>query len=103
MNSRKSLYDIKSFYDAGAKLKASFKGMRYQIEGACGHDGRTIRLSVWPEPFCYEKTPDELKIVENFIYGEDGLDMAYERLCQLYEEEKERWDEAKNGGLGGNV
>ena len=32
MNTRKSLYDIKSFYNKKAVLKASFQGMRYQLE-----------------------------------------------------------------------
>ena len=32
MNSRKSLYDKQEFYRKGAILKASFQGMRYQVE-----------------------------------------------------------------------
>ena len=34
MNSRSSFYDIKSFYNKNARLKASYKGMRYQVEQA---------------------------------------------------------------------
>ena len=52
MNSRKSFYDIKSFYNKKAKLKASYKGMRYQIEQEDnGEDGKKLRVYIWPEPF----------------------------------------------------
>lgn len=59
MNTRKSLYDIKSFYDKKAVLKASFGGMRYQAEQVAADGEKHLRLSVWPEPFCFEKTAEE--------------------------------------------
>lgn len=85
VNSRKSLYDIESFYNKKAKLKASFKGMRYQIEQSLDNDGnKKLCVCVWPEPFCYEKTPADLKVIEKFEYTEYGLDLAYEWLCAYY-------------------
>lgn len=95
MNSRKSFYDIKSFYNKKAKPKASYKGMRYQIEQEDnGEDGKKLRVYIWPEPFCYEKTPDSYKISNEFSYDEDGLDQAYNWVCECYASETEKWGHA---------
>ncbi len=84
MNARKSLYDIKSFYSKKAVLKASFQGMRYQIEQAESDSGPVLRATIWPEPFCFEKTPEEKKVSKEFNYSEEGLDAVYGWLCQSY-------------------
>lgn len=96
MNSRKSLYDIKSFYNKKAVLKASFQGMRYQVEQVASEEEKKLRVTVWPEPFCFEKTPKKQKEVEEFDYSEEGLDTLYEWLCQKYETEKTRWEYARD-------
>ncbi len=96
MNQRKSLYDIKSFYNKKAVLKASFQGMRYQVQQYQeAEDGDAVlRATVWPEPFCFEKTPQEEKKTEDFPYSEEGLDQVYGWLCHEYEEGQERWQQA---------
>jgi len=95
MNDRKSFYDIKSFYNKKAKLKASFKGMRYQVEQAeSGDGGKKLRVSIWPEPFCYEKTPGNFIITNEFEYSEPGLDNAYEWVCGCYKKDTARWEHA---------
>lgn len=103
MNSRSSFYDVKSFYDKKAQLKASYKGMRYQVEQAedkAGQeDGKTVRklrAYVWPEPFCFEKTPGKFKESCDFEYSEDGLDQAYKWICTCYDENLEKWEYAMN-------
>lgn len=95
MNSRKSLYDKQEFYRKGAVLKASFCGMRYQVEKwNKEEDEEVFRATVWPEPFCFEKTPEEKKEMEYFSYTEEGLDEVYDWLCQKYDEERDKWDHA---------
>lgn len=47
MNSRKSLYDKQEFYRKGAILKASFQGMRYQVENG----KKTMRKNVFALPY----------------------------------------------------
>ena len=60
MNKRQSFYDVSSFYNKKAVLKCSFKGMRYQVAGISKDDDvKVLQADVWPEPFCYEKTPLE--------------------------------------------
>ena len=103
MNSRKSLYDVASFYDKKAKLKASYGGMRYQIEQVEEGEEKKLRATVWPEPFCYEKTPEKKKETKLFVYTEEGLDEAYQWLCEKYQEEKPRWEHARDFPLDGLI
>lgn len=101
MNTRKSLYDVKSFYNRKAVLKASYEGMRYQVERYQESEEAeaVLRVTVWPEPFSFEKTAQDEKTVRDFAYGEEGLDEAYEWLCRIYEEQKDRWKAAKENPL----
>lgn len=101
MNTRKSLYDVKSFYNKKAVLKASFRGMRYQVEQFLESEesDKTLRATVWPEPFCFEKTADEKKTVQEFPYTEEGLDQVYDWLCQTYEQRQEEWEQAMHWEL----
>ncbi len=101
MNSRKSLYDVASFYDKKAKLKASYEGMRYQVEQVAEGEEKRLRATVWPEPFCFEKTSEEQKEAKEFAYAEEGLDQAYQWLCDKYQEEKSRWEHARDYPLEG--
>ncbi len=103
MNKRQSLYDVKSFYNKKAVLKASFEGMRYQVEQYQENEeaDKVLRATIWPEPFCYEKTPEEKKTVETFSYTEEGLDQVYNWLCQQYEERQEQWIQARDNPYEG--
>lgn len=101
MNSRKSLYDVNSFYKKWAVLKASFEGMRYQVERVGNDEECHLKASVWPEPFCYEKTAEDEIEAKEFVYSEDGLDEVYNWLCSKYEEEQLRWEHARDFPLDG--
>ena len=105
MNSRKSIYDIKSFYNKKAVLKASFQGMRYQLRQYKDPEQEeaapVLRVTIWPEPFCFEKTSDEKKTVKDFVYTEDGLDEAYDWICQNYDDRITEWNEARDNPYKG--
>ena len=95
MNSRKSLYDVNSFYNKKAVLKASFKGMRYQVEKVEDEENSArLRATVWSEPFCFEKTPDNYKQTKEFACEESGLDDAYNWICERYDSDKDKWEHA---------
>ena len=70
MNDRKSLYDIAEFYRKKAVLNASYQGMRYQVRRKTWMEGEQeqtcLLATVWPEPYCYDKTPEEKGKPENF-------------------------------------
>lgn len=101
MNSRKSLYDVNSYYNKKAVLKASYEGMRYQIQEVERKEEKRLLVTVWPEPFGFDKTPDEKKEQQDFSYDEEGLDTAYEWLCRIYEEQAERWEHARDVPMDG--
>ncbi len=105
MNSRKTLYDIAEFYRKGAVLNASYQGMRYQIQRCSRGEGEAVQdflqASIWPEPFCYEKTSEELILQREFPYTEEGLDQIYAWLCENYEQERDRWEHARDNPMEG--
>lgn len=101
MNTRKSLYDIKSFYNKKAVLKASYGGMRYQIRQTEKEEQKVLQAVIWPEPFCFEQTAETEKEQKLFPYTEEGLDAVYDWLCRRYEEERERFEHARDFPLDG--
>ena len=97
----KFLYDIKSFYDKGAVLKASFQGMRYQVERVVADEEKYLKATIWPEPFCFEKTADEKKESKEFAYSDEGLLALHRWLCDSYDTKKEKWEHARDFPLDG--
>lgn len=91
---RKEIFTFR-YFEYGEAFHGSYQGMRYQVarnplvrvfgkseeEKADG----TIEAVVWPEPFCYDKTPEEKKIRKEFSFSETGVDMAVEWLNEQYE------------------
>lgn len=47
-----------------------------------------LRCTVWPEPFCYERTPAEVKTVQDFPFTEDGVESARQWLNERQQSEK---------------
>lgn len=69
-----------NFYNYGNPFTGSYQGMRYRIvkqKETKDEEGRTIKeegllAAIWPEPFAYEKTADELKTTKLFPFSEEG-------------------------------
>lgn len=74
-----------NYYKSGQPFSGSFRGMRYRIEKL--KDESLLKVSVWPEPFSYEKTDEELKKAESFDFSEDGKAEAVAWLNRIYEQE----------------
>ena len=51
----------------------SHEGMRYRLESISAEEGKRLYVSVWPEPFNYFRTPEELKQHETFEFSDDGI------------------------------
>lgn len=90
------MYDIAEFYRKNAVLNASYRGMRYQVRRMTQEEGGETNdclvATVWPEPYCYEKTAEEKKESRKFPYEEESLDKIYEWLCERYEQDQEYWE-----------
>lgn len=52
----------------------SSEGMRYRIEKISEEETDWLEAVIYPEPFCYELTPEEEKIRKRFAYKEESLE-----------------------------
>lgn len=61
-----------------SRFTGSYQGMRYLLcrEERTGEEGAqepVITAVIWPEPFNYERTPEEKKHRRQFPFDKDGL------------------------------
>ena len=76
-------------------FSGSHNGMRYYFK--MDESKETFTVSVYPEPWSFEKTPDEIKNHASFPMTDAGMDSAMELLLDMYENNLEKWqDSAKN-------
>ena len=72
-------------------FSGSYKGMRYKLykETEEKEEGeKEVRLvaAVYPEPFCFEKTPDDKKEFFVFPFSPEGLEDALSKISSVQEE-----------------
>lgn len=68
----------------------SMKGMRYRIWK--GEEG--LEAAVYPEPYCYEATPEEQKIKAVFPFSEEGREQVVDWINEQYEKNQGTWEAA---------
>lgn len=61
-----------------SRFTGSYMGMRYQLE----KQEEAILATIWPEPFNFEKTPEEKKHTKEFPFTTDGIWEAVDWLNQ---------------------
>jgi hypothetical protein len=76
----------------------SYQGMRYRMEKAditvsedSGKKDTVLRVYIWPQPFCFDKTDDSKKTVETFAFSPEGLAKSVDWMNTHYINEKKRW------------
>jgi hypothetical protein len=67
-------------------FQGSHDGMRFRLN----RDGDQVMATVYPEPYCWEATPDEQKKTEVFSLTEEGLTEAVAWLNRIYREEYQK-------------
>jgi len=73
----------------------SYQGMRYRMcKKETEEQELCLEAVIYPEPFCFEVTPEEEKKAQSFPFTEDGFQEAVAWLNQEYENGKERWSKA---------
>lgn len=76
MVQRKDLLHL-SFYEKSPYL-GSDGPLRYRIEKSEEGEGddkkKVMKVTVWPGPFSYDKTPEEKMSSKNFEFSEEALD-----------------------------
>lgn len=65
----------------------SMNGMRYRVNKT--EEG--LEAVVYPEPYCYEATPDEQKTRTVFDFSDEGLEQIVNWINQQYEEKLDLW------------
>lgn len=65
----------------------SHAGMRFYLIGA----EDKINVCIYPEPWCFEKTPEDSKIWEEFPFSDDGLEQALTWIEESYKKDIEKW------------
>lgn len=68
-----------------SRFTGSWKGMRYQLERAEGAEAPVIRATIWPEPFNFERTPEEKKHSQDFTFETEGIWAAVDWLNAEHE------------------
>ena len=88
------------------KFTGSMNGMRFRMEKKVYQEGTeekpeerySLLMTIWPEPFSYDKTPEDRKEKTELEFSEDGIREAVEWLNQKASEkdwtkEKISWRE----------
>ena len=76
------------------EYSGSMDGMRYMLKRVKAQDGDVIKVTIWPEPFGINKTPDEQKQSIDVPLTDEGVALAADWLNEQYEKQEERWKES---------
>ena len=75
-------------------FSGSHQGMRYYLAGDDGKNSTTFTAYVYPEPWCFEDTPNDQKESASFPLSDEGMDQAMAWLNERFEAEKKQWMQA---------
>lgn len=73
-------------------VTGSYSGMRYRLSN--NGEGR-IEACIWPEPFNYLKTKEELKQYNFFELDAEGKDLCVDWLNEQIDVQAELWKTAR--------
>ena len=68
-------------------FSGSHQGMRFFMRA----EDDTLHVWVYPEPWCFEKTSDDMKTAKDFPFTQEGLDDSMEWISQEFENRKDYW------------
>ena len=73
----------------------SYQGMRYRMcKKETEEKGKYLEVVIYPEPYCFEVTPEEEKEVKEFPFTGEGFNESVAWMNQEYDKQKERWTKA---------
>ncbi len=74
---------------------AGMDGMRYMLKKKETEDGAKLEVIIWPQPYCYAKTPEENKQRMEFDFSQAGVEEAADWLNEQYVQQKPLWELSK--------
>ncbi|MCQ5386820.1 MULTISPECIES: GNAT family acetyltransferase [Hungatella] len=66
----------------------SFKGMRYRVIKSEDQ----FEAVVYPEPYCFEATPETAKVKNSFPFTDEGRLAVVDWLNEQYDTRRSEWD-----------
>lgn len=97
----KASYGI-TWYEHGQAYFGSHRGMRFRLARNPMEDvallspdkkgDAVFEAVVWPEPFCYEMTPEEKKTAKSFPFNMEGKEQMVAWLNEQYETRYKEWE-----------
>lgn len=97
------MLDLKDFMPINflkkEKFTGSHKGMRFRMEklDRDGDDKPRLGVTVWPEPYGYDATPEHEKESILLDFDPDGLARGVDWLNEQFEAQAARWKAAGRG------
>lgn len=76
------------------EYSGSMDGMRYMLKKVKVDEEDKIRVTIWPEPLGFHKTPEEKKQWIDVQLTPEGVEQAADWLNEQYEAQKDRWKES---------
>ena len=73
----------------------SYNGMRYMIKKS--EEG--IIAYAYSEPWAFEMTPEEERLIKEFSFSDEGVQEAIAWLTELHETHRKFWDEASKNKM----
>lgn len=78
------------------EYSGSMEGMRYLLKKVKSGEEDVIRVTVWPEPLGFARTPEGQKTSMEVPLTKEGVEQAADWLNEQYEMRKEYWLENQN-------
>lgn len=75
----------------------SHMGMRYYLK--LQGDKKNFMTAVYPEPWSFEKTPEQDKETQLFPMSGEGMEAAIEWLWTMYRKKEDFWQEAAKNSM----
>ena len=66
-----------------------------QVKKKDKEEGSVLEVIIWPEPYCYAKTPEENKQRTEFAFTAEGVAQAADWLNEQYLQQKSLWELSK--------
>ncbi len=61
----------------------SDRGMRYRMEKGEADGEEALVVTVWPEPYGFDATPEEQKTRARFAFSEEGIEAGVQWLNEM--------------------
>ncbi len=80
-------------------FSGSHHGMRFYLKSEVIKDDDKKVIDSWldayyyPEPWCFEQTPDEEKVKKKFSLSAEGVEEAMVWLNEAFDAQRERWED----------